>query len=141
MTFLYLNRKDMKAVFNHLTLNVSNFEKSSAFYKNLFQYLEAEFIKDEPNHLGVRLGEGEIWIRETESEYKKQGFHRKATGLNHLAFRVEKKEEVDLFYTEFLKIRNIPSLYGSPAHYPYTEKYYAVYFEDPDRIKLEIVYL
>lgn len=131
----------MKAVFNHLTLNVSDFNKSSAFYKDLFKYLGAVFIKEEIHHMGVKLGEGEIWIRETESEYKKRGFHRKATGLNHLAFKVGTKEEVDLFHTEFLKVRNIPSLYGSPAHFPYTEKYYAVYFEDPDRIKLEIVYL
>jgi len=90
--------------------------------------------------MGFRLGEGEIWIKETEPKYKGRFFHRKSTGLNHLAFRVETKEEVDLFYREFLKPRNISSLYDSPAHYPYTEKYYAVYFEDPDRIKLEIVH-
>ncbi len=131
----------MKAVFNHLTLNINDFKKSSVFYKDFFDYLGAKFIKDDPSHMGVRLGEGEIWIKETEPKYKGRGFHRKATGLNHLAFRVETKEEVDLFYTEFLKTRNIPSLYDSPAHFPYTEKYYAVYFEDPDRIKLEIVYL
>lgn len=131
----------MKAIFNHLTLNVSDFKKSAAFYKDLFNYLSAKFVKDDTNHMGVRLGEGEIWIKETEPKYKNRGFHRKSTGLNHLAFRVGTKEEVDLFYREFLKPRDVPSLYGSPAHYPYTEKYYAVYFEDPDRIKLEIVYL
>lgn len=132
----------MKAVFDHLTLNVSDFPKSAPFYKDLFGFLGAELIKDEPTHLGFRLGEGEIWIKETEPEYKLQGFHRKRTGVNHLAFRVKTKEEVDRFYQEHLQARGIPTLYGSPAFYPqYTDKYYAVYFEDPDRLKLEVVYL
>lgn len=131
----------MKAVFDHLTLNVSDFQRSAAFYKDLFGFLEAKILKDAPSHLGFRLGAGEIWIKETESAYLSPGFHRKRTGVNHLAFRVGTKEEVGLFYREYLRPRNIPSLYHSPAHFPYTEKYYAVYFEDPDRLKLEVVYL
>jgi hypothetical protein len=32
-------------------------------------------------------------------------------------------------------------LYGGPKEYPeYRKGYYAVYFEDPDRIKLEFVH-
>lgn len=131
----------MRATFNHLTLNVSNFKKSAQFYKRLFKFLGGQILKDKPHHLGVRLGEGEIWIKETSTKYQDRPFHRKATGVNHLAFRVETKEEVDLFFDKFLKRRKIPSLYNSPARLPYTKNYYAVYFEDPDRLKLEVVYL
>ena len=42
----------------------------------------------------------------------------------------------------FLENKHIPILYGGPKEYPQYEKgYYAVYFEDPDRVKLEVVYL
>jgi len=33
-------------------------------------------------------------------------------------------------------------LYGGPKEYPeYSEGYYALYFEDPDRIKLDAVHI
>jgi len=72
---------------------------------------------------------------------KANGYHRKNIGVNHLAFGVSKKEDVDKFYQNFLIPNGIKPLYNSPKQFPeYTEKYYAVFFEDPDRIKLEIVF-
>lgn len=42
---------------------------------------------------------------------------------------------------EFLVTNKIPTLYGTPKLFPeYEEGYYAVFFEDPDRIKLEVAY-
>lgn len=132
----------MKAVFDHLTLNVSNFPRSAVFYKDLFRYLQGQIIKEEKTHLGFRIGDGEIWLTETNPNYKKFGFHRKRTGVNHLAFRVGSPAKVNRFYQEFLLARNLPALYGPPKLYPqYTDEYYAVYFEDPDRLKLEVAYL
>jgi catechol 2,3-dioxygenase-like lactoylglutathione lyase family enzyme len=70
------------------------------------------------------------------------GFHRKDPGVNHVAFRVERREDVDRFHDEFLKARGLPALYGGPRDYPeYREGYYAVFFEDPDRLKLEVVHV
>lgn len=83
----------------------------------------------------------DFWIMETEEIFKKTEFHRKNTGLNHFAFQVESKEDVNTFVTEFLIPRNIQVLYNSPKEYPeYSENYYAVFFEDPDKIKFEIVF-
>ncbi|MBI2162035.1 MAG: hypothetical protein HYU25_16945 [Candidatus Rokubacteria bacterium] len=45
-------------------------------------------------------------------------FHRKRTGLNHLAFGAESREAVDTFHREFLVARGIPALYGPPREYP-----------------------
>ncbi|OLS23908.1 MAG: hypothetical protein HeimC3_22510 [Candidatus Heimdallarchaeota archaeon LC_3] len=57
--------------------------------------------------------------------------------LNPTNFR----DDVDRFHNEFLKAKNLKTLYKTPKPFPETtEKYYAVYFEDPDRIKLEICY-
>ena len=86
-------------------------------------------------------GRVSLWIMKTPEKYKDRIFHRKATGLNHLAFRVNSKEEVDKFHKEYLQAKNIPVLYGGPKEYSeYEPGYYSVYFEDPDRVKLEVVY-
>lgn len=82
-----------------------------------------------------------LWFEKAEEKYAELGYHRKRVGLNHIAFRVSSKEQVDKFYNEFLKANKIRVLYESPKKLPqYDEKYYAVYFEDPDRIKLEVAY-
>ena len=45
------------------------------------------------------------------------------------------------FDKKFLNKNNIPVLYKTPKLFPeYNKDYYAVYFEDPDRIKLEVAY-
>lgn len=74
--------------------------------------------------------------------FKQNYFHRKNTGVNHMAFKVNSREDVDKFYGEFLKDRNMGTLYGSPKEFPeYAKGYYAVFFEDPDRIKLEVLFM
>lgn len=48
---------------------------------------------------------------------------------------------VDAFVNDFLTPRQIEPLYGGAKAYPeYTPGYYAVYFEDPDRIKVDVAY-
>lgn len=132
----------MKTSLYHLQLNISDAEKSLPFYKDLFAYFEYKIIDESPEHIGVSSGTTDFWLIETEKEFKGNLFHRKNTGINHLALKVSSKEEVDKFVEEFLKPRNIPTLYGTPKVFPeYKQGYYAVFFEDPDRIKLEVVYV
>ena len=110
--------------------------------KLFFPWLLPYKITDEsPEHIGVSNGGTDFWIIETEEAHKENKFHRKNTGINHLAFRLNSKEEVDKFVNEFLKLREIPTLYDTPRVFPeYGGEYYAVFFEDPDRIKLEVMY-
>ena len=64
---------------------------------------------------------------------------RYAPGLHHLAWRVESRDAVDAAHALLVEHR-IPVL-DSPAHYPeYSGDYYAVFFADPDGLKLEIVH-
>ena len=60
------------------------------------------------------------------------------SGLHHLAFHAQGRHEVNLFY-EFLLENNIIIL-DPPAVYDYTPDYYAVFFADPDGLKLEVVH-
>jgi len=97
-------------------------------------------ILDEKDFAGWHNGEAKIFVTYLE-RYKELGFHRRRVGLNHIAFEAKSKADVDRLHSEFLVPRSIKVLYGGPKEYPeYRKGYYAVYFEDPDRIKLEFVH-
>ena len=124
----------------HIELNVSNFERSKAFYQDFLEWLGCKRILDEKDFAGWGNGEAGIFVTYLE-RYKDSGFHRRRVGLNHIAFHAKSRADVDRLHSEFLVPRNIKVLYGGPKEYPeYRKGYYAVYFEDPDRIKLEFVH-
>ncbi len=128
----------MKPSLYHVQLNVSKPE----FYKDLFKHLKYKVIGKWEDGFGATDGTVDFWVFRTEPRYRRLPFHRKATGLNHLAFRVASRVDVNRFARDFLQPRKIRPLYQTPREFPdYRKGYYAVYFEDPDRIKLEVVYL
>ncbi len=59
------------------------------------------------------------------------------TGLNHLAFHAASRAQVD-DVTVKLKARGVPILYADRHPYAGGPDYYAVFFEDPDRMKVEV---
>lgn len=132
----------MRSFVYHIQINVSNKEKSFLFYKDLLTYLGYKVKTEAKWGLGMTNGKTDLWVIATSEKYKGNSYHRKQTGLNHISFGVEKKNDVDKFTEEFLKTRKIKPIYDSPREFrEYTEGYYAVFFEDPDRIKLEVTYV
>ncbi len=96
---------------------------------------------DEKEVAGWGNGNVQIFLVGCDKRFKKPGFHRKRVGLNHIAFRARSRQEVNTFHKRFLIPKRIAVLYGGPKQYPeYGPNYYSVYFEDPDRIKLELVH-
>lgn len=83
-------------------------------------------------------GVSKFIICPTDEDHKASGFHRKRVGLNHLAFYADSKAEVDEYFKNTLSKNNIEALYEKKAFGDDT--YYAVFFESPDRIKLEYVF-
>jgi catechol 2,3-dioxygenase-like lactoylglutathione lyase family enzyme len=133
----------MKAELYHIQLNVSNAKRSIPFYRALLGKLGWKRIIDQgKDYIGIGGKNTDFWIIETERRFRQRRFHRKQTGINHLAFRVSSRGAVDRFTEEFLKPRRIRTLYGTPKEFPeYHKGYYAVFFEDPDRVKLEVAYV
>lgn len=122
----------------HLEINVLDLNKSRSFYDTLLNWMGYELFLEDPLFVGYDNGEMKIFLTACFDQYKKARFHRRNVGLNHFAFWADSNEDVDKFYQEFLISKKIPILYGGPKLYPeYSQSYYAVYFEDPDRIKLE----
>jgi glyoxylase I family protein len=65
-------------------------------------------------------------------------YERYAVGIHHLAFNAASRELVE-GRAEWLRERDV-AIESGPEEYDYTPGYYAVFFYDPDGIKLEIVH-
>lgn len=122
----------------HIKLSVSNFDNSYLFYKELFDLLKyAEVSHKEkkagwvsPDGFGISISQAEIM----DYEYKFS-----APGLHHLCLKADSKEKVDQSH-QLVSIKGV-FMFDAPQAYPeYTDKYYAVFFADPDGMKIEIAY-
>jgi catechol 2,3-dioxygenase-like lactoylglutathione lyase family enzyme len=132
----------MKAFVYHVQVNVRSAAASFPFYRELLDYLEFRCVHEDPHTLGYSDGRTAVWLIEADEPHAGHGFHRKRTGLNHVAFRVPARDDVDRFAREFLAARGRAMLYATPRAFPeYRPGYYAVFFEDPDRVKLEVVHI
>jgi glyoxylase I family protein len=132
----------VKASVYHLQLNVTAAAVSLPFYRSLLAYLEYRVLVDQPDLLGMSNGTTDFWLAQTGADRADTAMHRKNPGLNHVAFRVASRADVDRFHDELLRPAGIPVLYGGPQDYPeYRPGYYAVFFEDPDRLKLEVAHI
>ncbi len=126
----------------HVQLNVADARASMPFYRELLGYLEYRVMVGSDDILGMSNGTTDFWILAAGAERGGVRLHRKNPGLNHVAFRVGQRADVDRFHDEFLRARGIAALYDGPKDYPeYRPGYYAVFFEDPDRLKIEIVHV
>lgn len=122
----------------HIKIAVSNFQTSLNFYKKLLEKLGWE-LKVEKEQSARWLSPEGLGLSLTQAEKGVPAYKFGAPGLHHFCYKVESKEKVDETY-QFLTSENI-QIFDPPQHYPeYTEKYYAVFFADPDGIKLEIAY-
>ena len=126
--------------FSHLDYNVADLRRAREFYDPLAAALGLTVTDGGGNHVLYGNDSFKLCLVQAEPDYLAAGFHRKRPGLNHLAFSVDSREEVDRFYREYLVPRGIPALYEGPGQYAALIEYYAVFFEDPYRLKLEIVY-
>ncbi len=119
----------------HLDISVSNLERSGEFWAAFLKDLGyREFAKSATGWSWTN-DESTVFLLQAEPEHLDPPYHRKRVGLNHLAFGVSDPKDVDAMAAR-LKERNIPLLYGGPRTGRTT---YAVFFEDPDRIKIEVV--
>jgi catechol 2,3-dioxygenase-like lactoylglutathione lyase family enzyme len=134
-------RRMPKALVYHIQINVSNARRALPFYRDFLAYLGYRVVDQSPGHMGFSNGTTDLWIIQSDRSHTKRKFHRKAPGLNHISFGGFNPGAVRKFTWNFLKKRRIKTLYGSPRYFPeYHKDYYAVYFEGPDRIKLELTF-
>ena len=88
--------------------------------------------------ISYKLKNSYLVFVQTERKFLDIPYHRKRTGLNHLAFHADSQKEVDHITTR-LRSKGIKILYEDKHPFAGGKNYYAVFFEDPDRMKVEIV--
>jgi catechol 2,3-dioxygenase-like lactoylglutathione lyase family enzyme len=128
----------MKGMLHHVEIYVSNLVRTKEFWGWLLQRLGYEEYQNWEHGISYKLGDTYIVFVQTEERFLDTPYHRCRTGLNHLAFHGENKGFVDQITSE-LKQRDVKILYEDRHPFAGGPDYYAVYFEDPDRIKVEIV--
>ena len=127
-----------QGMLHHIEINVSDLKKSTVFWGQLLEDLGYEPFQDWKSGRSWKLGETYIVFVQTEKNFLDTPYHRCRVGLNHLAFQGSSRQHVDEM-TEKLKQKGVKILYTNKHPFAGGKSHYAVYFEDPDRIKIEIV--
>jgi catechol 2,3-dioxygenase-like lactoylglutathione lyase family enzyme len=121
---------------HHFDVTVRDLAHSTAFYDRVLPAMGFRRSHDVP--------EGPIWEGERLEiglvEARGAGTHDRFTpGLHHLAFAAPTRDAVDTFHRLLRDLGAV--ILDPPAEYPqYAPGYYAVFFADPDGLKLEYVF-
>ncbi len=121
---------------DHLVIRVGDFERSKRFYKKVLGFLGFKLKYEYAGAAGWSNGKTLFWIGEADAEGKKHPHRIGNIGFHHYAFELGKRKDVDDLHALLRKIK--ARVVDPPADYPsYGEGYYAVFFLDPDGLKLE----
>ena len=132
--------------FHHVDLVVSSLERSLGFYRELLGWTASGEIVGERGERVVYVWPpgreadwyGSLGLREKQSDAHPVPYDRYAVGLHHLAFLAGSRDEVDE-RGEWLSGHGV-EIESGPKEYDYMPGYYAVFFYDPDGLKLEILH-
>jgi catechol 2,3-dioxygenase-like lactoylglutathione lyase family enzyme len=118
---------------DHLVIRVSNYKKSKDFYGRLFAFLGFEVSEEYDDAIGWTNGKTRFWIGPADAEGRNRKYRIGDVGFHHYAFQLRSRKDVDALQ-DFL--HELGARIVDPAA-EYYEDYYAVFFLDPDGLKLE----
>lgn len=132
---------------HHVAVTATNFDVSKKFYDRLLGHLGmAPAIqatgyphKDTEGRMCIYAGKAGLFaLWEADAAMRSNKFQVYNVGLHHLAFAAPSREAVEELHQKLVadgvKILNPPKEYG------YVPGFYAVFFEDPDGMKLEFAF-
>ena len=128
---------------HHVDLVVSSIERSLPFYRDLLAPLGFHRIGEVEGERGETIwylsGPGtSIGLREAQSD-RDRPYDRYEVGLHHLALEASSRGVVNERAT-WLRSQGA-EIESGPQEYGYLPGYYAVFFYDPDGLKLEILHV
>ncbi len=131
--------------FSHLDLVVSDLDRSLEFYGGLLEPLGWTRVREIEGERGERVVYRSVpgsWtalgLREKRSDAHGVPFDRYAVGVHHICFDVDSRAAVD---ERAAWLREVGAeIESGPREHGYTPGYYAVFFLDPDGIKLELLH-
>jgi glyoxylase I family protein len=127
----------------HVDLVVSSIERSLPFYRELLAPLGFHRIGEVEGERGETIwylsgAASAIGLREAQTP-SEGPYDRYRVGLHHLAFEAHSRGAVNE-RAGWLRAQGA-EIESGPEEYAYLPGYYAVFFYDPDGMKLEIVHI
>ncbi len=126
---------------HHVDLVVSSIERSLPFYRDLLGALGFNRIGEVEGERGETIwyfvgSGGSVGLRQAQNL---GGIDRYRVGLHHVALAAPSRAVVDERHAWLVAAG--AEIESAPQEYTYGPGYYAVFFYDPDGIKLEIVHV
>ena len=135
---------------HHVALTAEKLERSSEFYDTILSvfgytrhYTSDTVCSWVPPNGNVDTPELLVYAAKENQQANRHKLYD--PGIHHLCFRVESEEKVDSVYDAAQRMNAIildaPADYDNYAKNVGSKRYYAVYFTDPDGIKLEFAWM
>jgi catechol 2,3-dioxygenase-like lactoylglutathione lyase family enzyme len=118
---------------DHLVIRVSDYERSKDFYGRLFAFLGFEISEEYDEAIGWTNGNTRFWIGPVDAQGRKHKHRTGDVGFHHYAFELRSRADVDELQA-FLQEAGAEIVDPADEYY---DDYYAVFFLDPDGLKLE----
>lgn len=122
---------------HHVEIYCADLKVTTEFWRWFLELLGYSPYQAWPGGQSYRLGPTYLVFVQAEQRFCDEPYHRCRPGLNHLAFHAASRQQVDEV-TELLRSRGVRILYEDRHPHAGGPGCYAVYFEDPDRMKVEL---
>lgn len=129
---------------SHVDVTVADLERSAEFYNGVLGrlgYRRLDEVGAGAPCWGLSDSDGgffTIALKAVRPASDTNKHNRYAPGLHHFAFHADSRADVDEFHDFLISVG--ATILDPPTEYGYTPGYYAVFFTDPDGIKLEVVF-
>jgi len=124
---------------HHVEIYVSDLDRAFDFWSELLSLIGYAVVRFRGGFSLEQSDGPYLTFVQVDPSHLQSGYHRKRVGLNHLAFTVHDRATVDRL-RDYCVAKGLRTLYDDK--YPHAnggDEYYALYVEDPDRIKVEFV--
>jgi catechol 2,3-dioxygenase-like lactoylglutathione lyase family enzyme len=123
---------------HHVEIYVSDLTRSVEFWGWFLPELGYSPYQEWEEGRSWKFGDTYLVFVQTDEKYLDVPYHRCRVGLNHLAFHALSRRQVDDL-TQRVRSLGLSVLYEDRHPYAGGPGHYALFFEDPDRIKVEVV--
>ena len=127
-----------RGALHHVEIYVSDLAQSREFWQWFLQELDYTLYQQWEEGFSMMLAGQYLVFVQARQDMLDVGYHRCRVGLNHLSFHASSREDVDAMTVQ-LRQKGVTILYEDRHPFAGGPDYYAVFFEDPDRIKVEFV--
>ena len=125
---------------HHVIVTVNDLGRSRPFYEWLMPRLGYATNWSYEGGNGWLSPAGSFWLKPADSRFAADTFHKDRVGLCEIAFAAATRDDVDALHKAL--VERGATILDAPREYPqYVPGYYAVFFTDPDGIKLELVHI